>query len=135
MKQYIEQYNEYLDLAQDYIDKAKDLVKLRENMKRLNNIESIKDMRKNEDVDKIFGIVENSNDRKAFVTKFSNDWVIDLTYNRRKNVVYFFVFIATVLSKRRLRTFFRHYLFWSALLCRENFNLRDYKSTRLNKYF
>jgi hypothetical protein len=131
MKQYIAQYNEYLDIGQSYLDSFSKSLDIKYYLTKINTSATMRDWRKNEDVDKAISVIENSNYRKGQVVKFSNGLVLDLTYSRRKGFVYFMMILTLVFRGLKFKKLLYQYLIWSALFCRENFNLKNYKITRI----
>lgn len=129
--------NDFLEKAQHEIEKFRKEYKIGDYLEDFNRITYVKSgltyLKTNEYTKGLYQVVENANNNNSPVIKIDAQ-KHDLTYQKRKDLVLGatgVVFILTILTKKRIFPVFRrtlfYYIFFSMLLCRENFNLRNYK--------
>jgi hypothetical protein len=130
MKQYIEVYNKFLDTAQGYLDATSKALDIKGNLAKINNSQFVRDIRNDPNVDEVIRMIERSNHYQDNMVRFTNGWGFDFPYSRRRMIVLTFLGFDTLfmlLRRLKARNVLNHYIFWSALICRENFNLKIYK--------
>lgn len=133
----MEKINVYLEKTQDSIDRAVKWFELNKIQKHIKETETFKGVEeyltRDETLKRIYHTIKMSNHNNIvyFERNFGESpYVLDL--KTRNRLVLLFEFIAflfgTIITKRSLlKRLFYPYFIGSALICRENFDLRGYK--------
>ena len=129
MEQYIKLYNDFLERTQRNIENLKKKYKIKYYFDLINDIDFFKDLRKKyHGFNIIYTLIQNSNQKKSINFNYMEK-DLTISYNQRKYfiLILLFPYMIKQLKIGRLLPILRNYIFLSALICRENFNLRNYK--------
>jgi len=129
----VDLYNKFIDVAEGLIGNllSTDIVKqTKESIKNNADIQGIlKDVENNQLVKPYLDFVRNANNNKVVKFEFGgNNYSLDC--EKRRKIVYFVMgglLFRYLLKMKYFRKFLFNYIIFSALLCRENFNLNNYK--------
>lgn len=132
-----EVYNHILDESQRYIDLSKDAITNSSFWNTLKTTQYVNVVFK--DCSQIFinpylqnlcKFIRNSNHEKSTEFRYEHKLHVKLNYNDRRslvNIITLAFFITGLFRGRPFRTALKKYFIYSLFLCRENFDLRNYK--------
>lgn len=129
----VDLYNDIIDMASTMVQKIKTAEFYKSTKESLTTNKDINgiinDIERNEDIKPYIDIIKNSGNNNT--TKFEfRGTVYSLDYEKRRKIVYFVMgglFVRHLLKTNYFRRFLFHYILLSGLLCRENFDLKNYK--------
>ena len=129
MEEYLKLYNEFLERSQRSIEILKKKYNIKYYFDQINHIKILKDMRKNyHEFNIIYTLIQNSNNKKS-IDFYYYDKNYTISYDHRKYFILFILFPYLIRQLRilKLSSVLSKYIILSALICRENLNLRNYK--------
>ncbi len=126
-------YNNLIDFASGLIGNitSSDFVKkTKESINNSPDLQGIlKDVDNNKQIKPYLDFVRKANNNNVLNFEFrGNNYSLD--YERRKKIVYFIMgglMLRYLIKMKYFRRFLFNYIFFSALFCRENFDLKNYK--------
>jgi hypothetical protein len=126
-------YNDIMETASNWFNKLKNseiFQKTKESIKSHKEINGmINDLEKNDNLKPYVDLVKNAGNNNSSKFEMRGN-MYSLDYEKRKKIVYFIMgglFIRHLFKTNYFRRFLFHYIVLSALFCRENFDLKNYK--------
>jgi hypothetical protein len=126
----LEKWNELLDTGYIFFRDLSKQIGVKENMTKMKNIDfinkSLEYLESNENTSEFYKLVMNSSNFNTCKFNYNKE-VYTLEYGQRRQITFGLFLLSYFIIKGGLRKSIKLYIQSSLLLCRENFDLRNYK--------
>jgi hypothetical protein len=125
-----EKWNELLDSGYTFFRDISNQLGLKETMTKFKTIQPIQSgleyLETNENTSEFYKLVKNSSNYNTCKFKYNKE-LYTLGYRERRNTTFFLFSLMLFIVRGGFRTSIKFYMLMSLLICRENFDLRNYK--------